>query len=840
VSDALEKRHFFKKCLFWATQIKNRKNQNSKIVTMLQNYFKIAFRSLRNRRVYSFVNITGLALGITAFILILQYVSLEQSVNHFHTKLPQIYRVLCQNPEGKAWSEVEPGWAMKSKDNFSEIQAFCRFEEGIGAGIVKNEAKNVSFREKAIGYAEGNFFDFFSFTLLLGDKNAFQKADVVFISNSYAKKYFGEENPMGKTLQLFNQFGEHRYTIEGVYADMGENSDIRYDMVFSLETLKNPANLGDNDWANLNNLDSQFSNLFLLLNEKTDIKALEQKMTTMRRTMQPEKDAINFRLQAFGETHLASSFNDDLSHTGNVRYVYMLMSIALLILLIAWFNYVNLSTANALRRSNEVGVRKAIGASKSTLIAQFLTETVLVNFIAFGLAFVLIVGLQPFFNELIGKKLDFSVMFQTQIWFYGLVTMLLGSLLSGIYTAGILTGFNPTEALRGKLSKSIGGLRLRQSLVVTQFAISTALILFTVLIYSQLKYMQSSNIGLDTAQLMIITGPEIGRDSTYKARKSSFINELAAQSYIQNYCLSGCVPSDAYNFATEGFSTPKTKASNLEKAYKFAEVSERFLPTYSIKMTTGRNFTAAECNVKWNDNSKIMVNEKALSFLGLTPEEALTTKVKWDERYLEIVGVVQDYHHTSLQKPIEPTIFYPSGNSAYFTVRLTPDNMQYKIASLEKLHNQYFLGNPFEYFFADDNYQKAYQSETQFSKLFASASIWAIFIACLGLFGLVTFTIESKVKEIGIRKVLGASIAGITGLLAKDFLKLVLIAIVIASPIAYYFMQQWLADFAYRIDIQAWMFVAAGFAAVLIAFLTVGFQSVKAALANPVKSLRSE
>jgi putative ABC transport system permease protein len=807
---------------------------------MIQNYFKIAFRSLRNRRVYSFVNITGLALGITAFVLILQYVSLEQSINRFHVNLPKMYRVLCQNPEGKTWPEVEPGWAMKAKESFSEIQSFCRFEEGIGAGIVKNEVKNLSFREQQIGYAEGNFFDFFSFPLLMGDKSAFQRADVVFISNSYAKKYFGEENPLGKTLQLFNQFGEHRYTIEGVYVDMTENSDIHYDMVFSLETLKNPANLGDNDWANLDNLDSQFSNLFLLLNEKTDIKALEQKMTNMRRTMQPEKDATNYRLQAFGETHLATSFNDDLSHTGNVRYVYMLMSIALLILLIAWFNYVNLSTANALRRSNEVGVRKAIGASKSTLIAQFLCETLLINGLAFGLATFLVLSLQPFFNDLIGKKLDFGVLFQTRIWMIGLATMLAGSLLSGIYTAGVLTGFNPTEALRGKLSKSVGGLRLRQSLVVAQFAISTALILFTVLIYSQLQFMQQSKTGIDTTQLMIIKGPEIGRDSTYKARRSSFINELAAQSYVQDYCVSGCVPSDAYNFATEGFSTPKTKASNLEKSYKFAEVSERFLPTYSIPIKTGRNFTAAECSVKWNDNSKIMVNEKALAFLGLSLEEALTTKVQWDERYLEIVGVVQDYHHTSLQKPIEPTIFYPSGNSAFFTVRLTPDKIQDKIASLEKLHNQYFSGNPYEYFFADDNFQKAYKSENQFSKLFASASLWAIFIACLGLFGLVTFTIESKVKEIGIRKVLGASIAGITGLLAKDFLKLVAIAILVASPIAYYFMQQWLANFAYRIEIQAWMFVAAGVGAALVAALTVSFQSVKAALANPVKSLRSE
>jgi len=807
---------------------------------MILNYFKIAFRSLRNRRVYSFVNIAGLALGITVFILILQYVGLEQSVNCFHKKLPQIYRVLCQNPEGKTWPEIEPGWAAKAKESFPEIQEYCRFEEGIGAGIVQNEARNLSFREQSIGYAEGNFFDFFTFPLLSGDKSAFRRADIVFISDSYAKKYFGEENPLGNSLILFNQFGKHRYIVEGVYADMGENSDLHYDMVFSLETLKNPANLNENDWANLDNLDSQFSNFFICVNEKTDVKALEQKMNLLRRSLQPEKDAINFRLQAFAETHLAAGFTDDLSHTGNLRYVYMLMSIALLILLIAWFNYINLSTANALRRSNEVGVRKAIGASQSTLIAQFLCETWLVNGLAFILAGFLVLGLQPFFNDLIGKKLELSVLFQTRIWIYGLATLLTGSCLSGVYTAAAMTRFNPIDALRGKLNKKGGGLRLRQSLVVVQFSISTALILFTVVIYSQLKYMQQQDTGMNTAQLMIIRGPEIGRDSTYKSRRNAFVNEIAAQNYVQDYCMSGCVPSDSYNFATEGFSTPKTQPANLEKAYQFAEISERFLPAYMIGLKTGRNFTAAECNVPWNNNSKIMVNEKALEFLGLSIEDALNIKVKWDERYLEIIGVVKDYHHTSLQKTIEPTIFYPGNNSAFFTVRLTATEMSKKIAALEKMHNQYFPGNPFEYFFADDNFRKAYQSESQFSKLLATASLWAIFIACLGLFGLVTFTIESRIKEIGIRKVLGASIAGITGLLAKDFLKLVLIAIVIGAPLAYYFMKNWLADFAYRIELQWWMFAIAGLVALIIAFLTIGFQSIRAALANPVESLKSE
>jgi putative ABC transport system permease protein len=804
------------------------------------NYIKIAWRSLLNRRTFSVINIAGMALGVTAFALILQYVSLEQSVNRFHKNLPQMYRVLCQNPDGNSWPEVEPGWADKAKASFPEVHSFCRYAEGIGRGIMKNEAHNISFREENVGYVEGNFFDFFSFPLLIGEAANLQRTNVVFISKSSAEKYFGQENPMDKPLLLFNQFGEHRYIVGGVYADMGENSGIRFDMVFSLETLKNPANLNDNDWASLDNLDNQYANLLFLLHEGTDATAFEQKMTVLRRQLQPEQDAVVFRLQAFSEAHLAATFSDDLYHTGNIKYVYMLTGIGLLILLIAWFNYINLSTANALRRGKEVGVRKAIGASKGTLMAQFLSETLLVNVLAFGLAAVLIGGLQPFFNEVIGKKLDVSVLFTTSTWLWGLGALFLGSLLSGIFAANAIAGFNPIETLRGTILKSVSGLRLRQSLVVAQFAISTALILFTVLVYSQLKYMQSKSLGMDTEQLLVMRGPEVGRDSTFKFRKTAFANELTAQSFVQAFCTSGSVPSEGYNFATAGFTSPKSKPKDEEKSYKFAIVGDRFLETYGLPLRTGRNFTAAECAVEWNDNSKILVNETALASLGLTPEEALTTKIKWDERYLDIIGVVKDYHHTSLQKPIAPILFYPQNNSTYFTVRLAAGPLPEKIATLEKLYARHFNGNPFEYFFADDNFQKAYLGEQQYSWMFASASLWAIFIACLGLFGLATFMMESRTKEIGIRKVLGASVAGITALLAKDFLKLVLIAIVIASPVAYYFMNKWLNNFAYRIDIEWWMFAVAGALAVVIAFLTVGFQSVRAALANPVKSLKSE
>jgi putative ABC transport system permease protein len=807
---------------------------------MFYNYLKIAYRTLIGQRVYSIINIAGLALGLTAFVLILQYVSLEYSVNKFHQKLPVMQQVLCQDPKGESWLQVEPGWPAKWVENFPEVRAFCRFADGIGEGIVKNDANNTSFREEKVGYADGNFFTLFTFPLLQGEATALEKPNVVFISASMALKYFGQDNALGKTLMLYNQFGNQRYTVEGVFEDMGDNSDIRFDLVFSLATLKSEANLNDNDWANLDNLDTQFAQVMLEVAPGSNIAALEAKMNELRRRLQPEKDAVSLRVRPFSQAHLAADFSDTLYHTGSLRYVWMLSGLATLILLIAWFNYINLSTANSLRRAGEVGIRKATGATVSHLVAQFLTETLLVNGLALMLACGLVWLLQPFFNELVGKKLSLFTLFDSSAAFVGIGVLFLGSLFSGVWAARLLAGFNPVETMRGKVAQRAGGLRLRQFLVIAQFGISAGLILATIVIFSQLRFMQNKDLGMQLDHLLIIRGPEIGTDETYATRRTAFWGDIANQSFVKDYCTSGCVPGDIYNFSTAGFTSPKSKPGDEEDSYKFAIIGERYLGTFGIALTAGRNFTAEECAVAWNNNSKILVNEKAAAALGLSPEEALTTKIRWDERELDIVGVVKDYHHSGLQQPIAPIIFYPQNNRAYLTLRLSADQLPEKIGLIKTRFQQYFPGNPFDYFFADDNFEQAYKTERRYSSLFSAASLWAIFIACMGLYGLVAFTAGQRTKEIGIRKVLGATTIDITNLLAKDFLKLVLIAIAVATPITWYFMRGWLSNFAYQISLQWWMFVLAGFVALAIAMLTVSIQSVKAALANPVKSLRSE
>ena len=809
---------------------------------MLQNFFKISFRNIFRNKVYATINILGLAMGIAAFLLLMQYIGLEKSVNRFHKDLSNKYRILNEAKDGATWGEVEPGWAKQAARRFPEIKEFCRFEDGVAAGIVALKGnKERSYREAKIGYAEANFFTFFNFPLISGNGISFSQPNVTFISEAAAKRYFGDKDPMGQVLTLHNQFGSTPYTVKGVFKNIGDNSDIRFEMVFSLETLKNLGNLNDNSWANLDNLESQFIHTFFRLNPGTDVAKLENKLTALRNELKEDKDGVRFRLQALADVHLGRSLNETFNTTGNLKYVYMLGVIALLILLIGWFNYINLSTANSFRRANEVGVRKVIGATRNNLITQFMTESLLVNVLALLVAVVLITLIQPLFNNLVGKTLNFDTLFDSSVWIYAIGLLLIGSILSGAYTAFSLSRFKPVQTLKGKISKTSKGVFLRKSLVVTQFAISIALIIATIMIHAQLDFMQNKKLGVNTSQLLVIRGPEIGKDSSYSNRRSAFWNTLSQQSFVKSYCVTGSIPGTGYNFRTSGFTQPASTKGDELKSYAFAIINEMYLNTYEIELAAGRNFTKAECLVDWNDNSKVMMNETAIRQLGFeNPGDALRTKVQWDERALEVVGIVKDYHHTSLQKAIDPIIFYPQNNNNYFSIRLTTDKVQDKVATLEKLFKSNFPDNPFEYFFADENYNKSYENEKQYAAIFSTAAIWAIFIACLGLFGLATFTVESRVKEIGVRKVLGASVQSIVSLLSRDFLVLVFIAFLVASPLAWYGMHTWLKDFAYKVPIGAWAFLLAGGIALCIAVITVSFQAIKAAIANPVESLRTE
>lgn len=810
---------------------------------MLINYFKIALRNMLRNKTSSFVNIAGLTLGICAFLLLMEYISHEESVNKFHANLPQMYRLINQDPKGNTWPETEPGWADIFKQRFAEIKDACRFDEETGSTVVSVQGStSESFSEMNTGYADGNFFSFFSFPLIEGSAQSLNKTNAVFMSKTTAKKYFGDAEALQKTLVVNNQFGKTIYTVMGVFADMQDNSDIRYNMLFSLETLKNPANLNGNSWAATDNLNSQYINTIFVLNKDLNIAAFENKLTAMRTQLKPDKDGIVFKLQAFKDIHLGSSFNDTYPTAANIRYVYMLGGLAFLILLIAWFNYVNLSTANSFKRANEVGVRKVIGASNKNLIVQFLGESFLINSIAFILAVALVLLMQPLFNTLVDKQLSLQIISNSFIWTYGLVFLLAGTLLSGAYTAFSLSRYKPVQTLKGKITSSAKGILLRKTLVVAQFSISIILIIATIIIYTQVHYMQNKELGLNPAQLVVIRGPQVNDDdSIFKYRKTTFENDLAAKSFIAGFCASGSIPGGNYNFTTSGFTQPNSLKGDELKSYSFAIIDNRFLNTYNIPLIAGRNFTNAECNISWNNNSKVLLNETAVKQLGFqNPEDALKTKIQWDERKLDVIGVVKDYNHRGAQFAVDPVIFYPQNNSSYFTVKLTPENINTKIADIEKDYKSQFAGNPFEYFFVDENFKKLYEAQKQYGDIFTAASVWAIFIACLGLFGLVTFTVESRTKEIGVRKVLGASVINIVSLLSKDFIALICVALVIAIPVAWWLLNNWLNNFAYRVSLNMGFFITGGLLAIIVAFLTICSRAIKAAVANPVKSLRTE
>ena len=807
---------------------------------MFRHHILTAYRNLRRNPVYSLINIGGLALGIAAFLFILQYVGMETGVNKFHQNADRLYRVVNVDKNGESWVELEPGFAGRFEENFPEIEAACRIDNGIASGVVQNEKADLSFREANVNYVDGNFFEIFSFPLLEGNAADLHEPATVFISESMAKKYFGDEEALNQTLHFYNQFGKMPYTVKGVYKDMGFDSDFKMDMAFSLQTLANEANLNSNSWARLDNIDSQFTQTILLTKSNTNYEQLEKKLTTYRESVSREDDGVSFKLQPLSQMHLASSLSDTLPTYANIKYVYILGAVALMILLIAWFNYINLSTAHSLKRSVEVGVRKAIGADKVSLLRQFLTQTAVVNLLGLVLAVILMMLFKPLFSQMIGVQVPVFTAIRAEVWLYGLLALVAGTLISGLYSAAIMSRFETVQTMKGSVRSGKSGVLLRKSLVVLQFGISVSLILATIVIYSQLSFLQHKDLGIDTERVMVISGPSIYGDN-YDSRRNAFKAELSSQSAVEKYAMSGAVPGRFYNFRTNGFTQPGSKPDDKYNSYAFVITGSKYFETYGIEMKAGRAFTEAETAVEWNDNSKVMINETALQYMGFKDEQdAILNGIQWDERHLDIIGVTADYHHQGLQTAIDPIIYYPQQNGQYYTVKLVKGDTPAQVAALEKLYRSYFPGNPFDYSFVADDYAASLDSERKYGLVFSSAASLAILIACLGLFGLTMFTVQSRMKEIGVRKVLGASIWSVVSLLTGDFLLLVLLALVLATPFTLYAMKTWLEAFPYGIEIQAWMVALVALIALFIAFMTVSFQTFKGALSNPSESLRSE
>ena len=808
---------------------------------MFTNHFKTAFRNLWRNRQFSFINIIGLALGIAVFLFIIQYVAFEWSANRFNKNYDVLYRANVQDKTGNAYYDLPPGFAPVLKQQFPAIEDLVRMTDGIAAGVITyngaTAADSKTFREQNINYADGNFLSVFSFPLLSGSASI-QEPKTLALSENMSRKLFGTVEAAGKTVTVSNQFGNTLYTVKAVYR-LPEESDIKPEVLLSLKTLESAANRDGNDWADPNGTDNGFTSFYLQLRKDASATTLANSITKFVRSINPDSKTDVIYLQPFSALHLAPSFDYPYQTYGSLLLVVVFSCVAVLILLIAWVNYINLSTAQALNRAKEVGVRKVLGASRGQLVLQYLTETFILTAAAACIAVALVTVFQNMFNAFTAKPLSLAVLNTGWFWVSGIGLIVLGSLLSGSYVAFVLTSFKPISTIRGKVEATIKGISLRKGLVVFQFTISIVFIIATVILYKQLQYMQTENLGMQVNQLLVIQGPTVSSED--QAEKNfSFKNSLAQLPFVKKYAASNNVPGVGYNFFANGIGSLNATEEAKKKSYAMFICDQNFFDTYGIKLAQGRTFTTDEAERSWNNIRSVIINEKAAQELGFdTKKNIVGEKINWGVPY-EIIGVVKDYHHLSLREPIKPTIYLGSVSYGYFTVQTDTKNMQQKIAALKTLYNNTFPGNPFEYFFADEKYDQQYAQEQKLGSVFIASAFVAILIACMGLFGLAAFSARQRVKEIGIRKVLGASATNITALLSKDFIKLVVVAIAIASPVAWWAMSKWLQDFAYRTEINWWIFFIAGFIAVAIALLTVSFQAVKAAMANPVKNLRTE
>jgi putative ABC transport system permease protein len=820
----------------------------TKLLNMLSNFLKLSIRRLRQNRFFSILQIGGLALGIAAALLLWTYISSELTFNQYHDKVAQLYRVIVLDNKGEATDYTPPALAPWLKREFPEVKEYARTNSN-GAGVVScfgtslntDKPRNAFREEASLAYADGGLFRLFSFEPKAG-KLDIDRAQEVAISAAYAQKYFGNDDPLGMTLKLDNQFGGLPYTIVGVFEDMPSTSDYRFDLMFSLKTLENPANLNGNDWASLATWYSSSYATFVELEKNTSLATLEKKANVGLEKIFPDHD-FAIRFQRLDQMHLGRSNQDPYPTFGNRSLVLALSGITFLILFIAWINYVNISTAQSHQQAQNVGIRRTVGATRTEVAGQYAVDSLLLMVLGILFSIPLILLMQPYVSNMIGRDINpVDLLNNSYAWIFAAV-VLLGTAISGAYVAWLLSGVQPIQMLAKQWKGTPSRFSMRNVLVVTQFSISILFILGTLILQTQLTFMQNKNLGMNLNQLLVIRGPE-GSDGDEKIKRlNTFRNELGKFSWVEDYCFTGCLPGETFsqNFRTEGFSSKFSDPASKKKSYVVAMIDHLFQPTYEIQFAAGENFSAEDARNGYTQSNQVILNETAAREMGFDrPAEAAGQNITWNDQALLVKGVLKDYHHRGLQQAIDPMVFLPASNSSLISVRLSTQDLPKHLGQLQSLFAQLFPAEPYDYYFEQEDFNRQYTAEHRLGQISSASAMIAILLSCLGLLGLITHSIGRRTKEIGIRKVLGASVASVTGLLTLDFLKLVVVAIFIASPIAWYVMHQWLANFAYHIGIEWWMFVAAGALALLIAFLTVCVQSIKAALANPVEVLKSE
>lgn len=793
---------------------------------------------MTRHKAYSAINIFGLAIGIASCLLILRYVSFELSYENFQVNKDRIYRIQQDRYDnGKLstqWAAGAFGVGNAFKDAIPEIEDYVKLVQN---SRVITEVSNQPAKIEKVFFASGSFFNIFTYPLLAGDRNtALKEPFTAALSETTARRIFGSTNVIGRRLELNRN---SNYAITAVYKDAPVNTQLKPDILLSYATfikMNGPDNNPEAAWE----WDGCLT--YVVLRKDANPAAIEKKFSPIAEKfvgadMKKYNSAVIYHLQPLKDIHLYSHYMMEPGENGDGKTVYLLLGIAFFIVIIAWVNYINLATARAITRAREVGVRKAIGSQRKQLVIQFLSESSLMNGIAVVLALLIVMAAIPGFNSLSGQQISFSLFGQSQFWVSLFVLLITGIFLSGLYPAFVLSGFKPIDVLKGNMGSTTQGSLLRKSLVVFQFAASLFLLIGTVTVYRQIQYMRKQSLGINIDQTLVVTAPGVGIDSTYLQKMTAFKKELQQQSSVKDIAVSTSIPGEPVGWNAGGIKLVGTD-ENTQKQYRVIGVDYDYMKTYGLKVVAGRVFSKSFAT----DDSSVIFNRKAIEQLGFNkPEEALNKRIDfWGRRYT-IVGVTENFHQQSLHEAYEPLILrlIPDVNG-YLSIKTDAAQSTKTINIVKAEWDKFFPGNTFEYFFLDDHFNDQYKADRRFGQVFGLFTGLAILVACMGLFGLASFTTLQRTKEIGIRKVLGASVYSILTLLYRDFALLLFVAFIIASPLAWLTTSNWLQGYAFRIGIHWIYFILPFLLIVAIALITVSYQSIKAAIANPVKSLRTE
>jgi putative ABC transport system permease protein len=827
---------------------------------MIKNYLKIAWRNLKRNKGYAMLNLFGLAIGIASCLILFQYVSYEKSYDVFHKNADRIVRLRMDfRAQGRLTMQsatVFPGIAPLMKKDFPEVEDYCRLVDARVAWsnlepaqfnlVFSNDQLNIKARENKGFYADPSFLRMFTVPFVTGDaKTALDAPNKMVVSEDMAKKYFGNANPTGKLMAIKEGGQVYHYLVTGVFKNYPKNSHLAFDYLISYTTFINLIHVLGNGKGENPDLSLGWYDFYdyLLLRSGSDWRQLEAKLPgfCLRHNINSPGELVrnnrrDLYLMPLKNIHLYSHYNEEAAVNGDGKSVSFLFLVAFFIIAIAWVNYTNMATARSLERAREVGVRKLLGAIRTDLIRQFLVESLLLNLAALFIAIAMAFLLAPLYNPLIGKGAGFG--FQLPLT-YGLgfiCLFLVGTFLSGIYPAFVLSGYNPAVVLKGAFKNTGKGQFLRKGLIVGQFATSIVLIVGTIVVFQQVSFMRSQRLGANLSQTLVLNGPVSVADTVYHDSYQSFKDALLQIGGVKSMTASSSIMGKEIYYTNE-ISLVHTPTRQFYTFY-FQFTDYDFIPGYNIKMVAGRNFSKEFST----DKNTVLLNETAAKLFGFKkPADALNNSVGYYGDALKIIGVVADFHQLGLNAAINPIIFKlrPDAHN-FYSIKFNSSNVQQTVSSIEKVWNEHFPSDPFDYFFLDESFDRQYKADLQFGDIFGIFSMLAISIACLGILSLSAYNIIQRTKEIGIRKVLGASVNSIFTLLYKEFVVLIAIGVLIAVPVAWYVMTLWLRDFAYRIPIHWWVFAFAGVTTMTIALLTVSYQAVKAAIANPVKSLRSE